>query len=91
MLDLLAGGEAPVGTLVQHARLSYSAVSQHLTVLLDAGLVRRRRQGRRRLYRVDPTPLRAVARWASRYERFWTERLDRTEAFFEEKRKRRRS
>lgn len=49
MLDRLAGGQASVGTLVQHAGLSYSAVSQHLAVLLGAGLVRRRQEGRRRL------------------------------------------
>jgi DNA-binding transcriptional ArsR family regulator len=90
MLDRLAGGEASVGALVEHAGLSYSAVSQHLAVLLGAGLVRRRHEGRRRLYRLDPAPLREVARWASRYQRFWTERLDRLEAFFEEGTRRRR-
>lgn len=90
MLDFLAQGEASVGTLVEHAGLSYSAVSQQLAVLLDAGLVRRRQEGRQRLYRLDPAPLREVARWASLYDRFWTDRLDRLGAFFAEKGKRRR-
>lgn len=90
MLDFLAAGEAPVGTLVERAGLSYSAVSQHLAVLLEAGLVRRRQEGRQRVYRLDPLPLRQVARWASFYERFWTQRLDRLEAFFEGKGRRRR-
>jgi DNA-binding transcriptional ArsR family regulator len=90
MLDRLALGEAPVGALVECAGLSYSAVSQHLAVLHQAGLVRRRQEGRQRLYRLDAAPLRKVSRWVSHYERFWTERLDRLEAFFEEKRKRRR-
>jgi len=90
MLDFLAQGEAPVGALVEHAALSYSAVSQHLAVLLGAGLVRRRQEGRQRLYRLDAAPLREVARWASFYERFWTERLDRLGAFFEGRNRRRR-
>jgi DNA-binding transcriptional ArsR family regulator len=88
MLDFLAQGEVPVGTLVEHAGLSYSAVSQHLAVLLDAGGGRRRLEGRQRLYRLHAAPLRQVARWASFYERFWTERLDRLEAFFEGRKRR---
>jgi DNA-binding transcriptional ArsR family regulator len=68
MLDVLAHGEAPVGTLVDQVGLSYSAVSQHLAILLDAGLVRRRQEGRQRLYRLNAAPLRDVARWVARYE-----------------------
>lgn len=82
MLDVLARGEAPVGTLVDQVGLSYSAVSQHLAILLEAGLVRRRQEGRQRLYRLNAAPLRDVARWVSRYEPYWNERLDRLEHFF---------
>jgi DNA-binding transcriptional ArsR family regulator len=77
LLDRLARGEAPVGALVDHSRLSYSAVSKHLAVLHDAGLVRRRRSGRQRLYRLEPAPLREVYDWTTRYEVFWATRLAR--------------
>ncbi len=83
VLDILAYGEAPVGALVEQVGLSYSAVSQHLAILLDADLVRRRQDGRQRFYRLNAAPLRDVARWVSRYEPYWLERLDRLESFFD--------
>jgi DNA-binding transcriptional ArsR family regulator len=88
VLDSLAMGEVTVGAVVGEVGLSYSAVSQHLAILLEAGLVRRRRDGRQRLYRLDAAPLREVARWVSHYDRFWSERLDRLEEFFDEQGKR---
>jgi DNA-binding transcriptional ArsR family regulator len=75
VIDFLARGEAPVGAVVEHSGLSYSAVSQHLAVLLEVGLVHRRQDGRQRLYRLDPKPLRAVYDWTGRYKTFWRERL----------------
>jgi len=77
MLDRLAREDAPVGILADHAGLSYSAASQHLTVLRDAGLVQSRVRGRQRVYRLRPAPLRAVHAWSARYERFWHKSLDR--------------
>jgi DNA-binding transcriptional ArsR family regulator len=84
VIDRLAKGEASVGAHASEVGLSYSAASQHLAILFDVGLVHRRRQGRRRLYRLDAAPLREVARWVSHYERFWSERLDSLQAFFDE-------
>jgi DNA-binding transcriptional ArsR family regulator len=77
LLDALRDGERPVGSLVDATGLSYSLVSQHLHVLLDAGVVERRPDGRRRLYRLEAAPLRAVHDWTASYERFWSERIDR--------------
>jgi DNA-binding transcriptional ArsR family regulator len=84
LLDFLARGEAPVGALVEHAGLSYSAVSQHLAVLLDVGLVRRRQDGRQRLYRLDAAPLREVHDWTAHYQRFWRGKLRRLRRVLEE-------
>jgi DNA-binding transcriptional ArsR family regulator len=84
LLDYLAQGEAPVGALVDHAGLSYSAVSQHLAVLLEVGLVRRRQDGRQRFYRLDPAPLREVHDWASHYEKFWRGKLARLHRVIED-------
>jgi DNA-binding transcriptional ArsR family regulator len=84
LLDHLAQGEAPVGDLVEHSGLSYSAVSQHLAVLLEVGLVHWRQEGRRRLYRLDPAPLREVHDWTSRYESFWRAKLRRLRSVIDE-------
>lgn len=77
LLDALRTGEQPVGSLVEMSGLSYSLVSQHLQVLLDAGVVDRRAEGRRRIYRLDAAPLRLVHDWTGTYEQFWQERLAR--------------
>jgi len=84
LLDILRGGEQPVGGLVAATGLSYSLVSQHLQVLLDAGVVARRPDGRRRIYRLDAAPLRVVHDWTAEYEGFWEERLDRLRRRLEE-------
>src|SRR5215472_11559815 len=76
ILDTVTGGEASVGTLAARVGLSYSAVSQHLAILSKAGLLSRRKDGRRRLYRLNPKPLRQVHLWTSRYEQFWRSHLD---------------
>jgi DNA-binding transcriptional ArsR family regulator len=71
ILDLLAGGERPVAWLVARFPFSQPALSQHLRVLREAGLVRVRRQGRFRMYSIDARPLRDVYRWTGRYRRSW--------------------
>jgi DNA-binding transcriptional ArsR family regulator len=84
LLDFLAQGEAPVGALVEHAGLSYSAVSQHLAILLEVGLVRRRQDGRQRVYRLEPEPLRQLHAWTSHYEKFWRGKLGRLRRVLDE-------
>jgi DNA-binding transcriptional ArsR family regulator len=76
ILDLLATGERPVGDLVAQLELSQPAVSKHLRVLRDAGLVRVRGEAQRRLYSVRPEPLQAIDRWLMPYRRMWAARLD---------------
>ncbi len=75
ILDALAESEQAVGELVALFDVSQPAVSQHLRVLADAGLVQARRDGRRRLYRLRGRRLRAVHDWSAHYARFWDERL----------------
>ncbi len=76
ILDLLRDRERPVGDLVAALALSQPAVSKHLRVLRDAGLVDVRSDAQRRLYRVRPEPLRAVDRWLEPYRALWESRLD---------------
>ena len=75
MLDLLLETERSVNTITTHFRMSRPAVSQHLRVLLDAGLLSERRRGRERRYRLVPERLGLVRDWIARYERFWNDRL----------------
>ncbi len=77
ILDVLAGGERAVGDLVDELGLAQPLVSKHLKVLREVGLVTVRDDGRRRLYRLDGRPLRAIHDWVARYERLWNERFDR--------------
>jgi DNA-binding transcriptional ArsR family regulator len=80
ILDLLRSGERPVGELVVDLGLSQPAVSKHLRVLRDAGLVSVRRDAQRRFYRLDPQPLRDLDNWLAPYRALWTTSLDALEA-----------
>ncbi len=74
LLDMLADGARSVHDLAAPFDMRRPAVSQHLRVLRDAGLVTEERGGRERHYRLDTSPLRAVTDWAAHYERFWQRR-----------------
>ena len=76
ILDLLLARERPVGDLVEAMGASQPAVSKHLRVLRQAGLVEFRTDAQRRVYRVRPEPLRDVDRWLSPYRALWASRLD---------------
>ncbi len=71
ILDLLRDGARPVHDVAASFAMTRPAVSQHLRVLRQAGLVAEDRVGRERHYRLDARPLRAVVDWAGHYERFW--------------------
>lgn len=73
VLELVRDEELPAGRLASEFSVSRPAVSRHLRVLREAGLVRERRAGRLRLYRADPAPLEELRSWL---ERYWDDRLD---------------
>ena len=77
MLDLLTEADRPVNAIAQHFGMSRPAVSQHLRLLLNAGLVTEQRQGRERHYRLLPERLGPVRDWIAHYERFWDNHLQR--------------
>lgn len=76
VLDLLRTGPRPVHQIAPAFAMSRPAVSQHLKVLLDAGLVVERKVGRERHYQLDGRPLREVEDWVGTYETFWRERME---------------
>jgi len=84
ILDLLRQAERPVGDLVRELGASQPAVSKHLRVLREAGLVDVRTDAQRRLYRINLAPLKAVDEWLAPYRTLWTGRLDALEAHLDE-------
>jgi DNA-binding transcriptional ArsR family regulator len=84
LLDLLRSGEQPVKELAQPFAMSLPAISQHLQILCEAGLVQMRKAGRQRFYRLNPEPLKQISEWIARYEQFWQEKLDALGNYLEE-------
>lgn len=80
ILELLAEGERSSGAIVEVIQtefgISQPAVSQQLRVLRDNGFASVRSEGTRRLYSVQPAPLRQVDAWLERFRGFWDQRLD---------------
>ena len=77
ILDLLADGDRPVNHIAGHFAMSRPAISQHLQILLIAGLVAQERHGRENYYRLVPEQLAPVRDWIRHYERFWDDHLGR--------------
>jgi len=76
LVDLLADGELSAGELAGRFPVSRPAISRHLRVLREAGLVTARTEGRRRVYALDPGPLRQIDDWLEPYRDLWAQRLD---------------
>ena len=76
LVALLAVGELAAGELADRFPVSRPAISRHLRVLREAGLVRARVEGKRRLYALDPAPLRDLDAWLEPYRDLWAQRLD---------------
>src|SRR5437764_10033464 len=87
ILEVLREGEQPVGELVARLGQSQPAVSKHLRVLRDSGLVEARVDAQRRLYRIRPAPLADLDEWLAGYRALWTTHLDRLEDHLEKGRK----
>src|SRR5262250_1052514 len=97
ILSLLAASQQSVGELERRLRMPQPAVSKHLRVLREAGVVEATVDAQRRLYRLKPEPLHEVDAWLAPFRRFWSARvdalelhLDRMELSAPTKRKRRR-
>ena len=84
ILARLAQGETSVKELAQPFEMSLPAVTKHLKVLENAGLVTKRRQAQWRPCRLEATPLREVADWVGSYRRYWEQSLDRLESYLME-------
>ena len=90
IVEALLAGEQPVNDLVARMDIHQSGVSRHLRILEEAGFVRVRPDGPRRLYSLRPEPFRELNAWVSRYRALWEGRLDAFAAALEQRQQRRR-
>jgi len=81
LLEHLAGGDRCVTDLARPCSMSLPAVSKHLRVLENAGLIRRRRCGRVHRLKLEAAPMQQASRWIEEYRQFWEQRLDRLDEY----------
>jgi DNA-binding transcriptional ArsR family regulator len=89
IVELLADGERTAGDIAAQFPVTRPAVSRHLRVLRETGLVRARGEAQRRLYSLDPAPLAELDEWLGRYRGFWAQRLDALETQLRRERRKR--
>jgi DNA-binding transcriptional ArsR family regulator len=83
ILSLLALSEQSVGEIERELRMSQPTVSKHLRVLRDAGFVKSTVDAQRRLYRLNPEPLRELDTWLAQFRRFWSAHVDALERYLD--------
>ena len=91
IVELLAGGEQDATQIASHFPVSQPAISRHLRVLRERGLVKARPEAQRRVYSLEPAPLAELDAWLERYRSFWTNRLDALDTQVKRARRERRS
>jgi DNA-binding transcriptional ArsR family regulator len=84
IIEMLAGGERTAGEIVAGFSMSAPAISQHLKVLREAGLITARVEGQKRIQEINPHALQEIEEWARRTRKFWEERLDTLERVLRE-------
>ena len=80
IVEMLASQELPAGAIARRFDMTQPAVSQHLRLLREAGLIRVRRDAQRRIYALDARGLAELDAWLARFRRFWSGRLDALQA-----------
>lgn len=85
LLSLLAEREMPVTAISEHFPITRTAVSKHLRILTEAGLVTEKKIGRETRYKLQPEGLKELKQWLSFYERFWEDKLAALKNFVENK------
>src|SRR5258707_8505973 len=83
VLDLLRTGTRPAGDIARAFPISRPAISKHLRILRRAHLVKERREGRHRMYQLNPEPLKTVDSWLEQYRSFWNASLANLKSFVE--------
>lgn len=84
MLASLALGEKSIGELGEPFHMTFAGAAKHVKVLESAGLIERRKAGRKQICTLKAKPLEEAEKWLRQWEKFWTARLDRLEALIEQ-------
>ena len=84
VLERLSSGPFAMSELAQRFNMALPSFSQHLDVLENCGLVRSRKEGRVRTYRLAPRPLKVAEKWMVKHRRVWEARLDRLDSYLKE-------
>jgi DNA-binding transcriptional ArsR family regulator len=84
ILARLATGEATVSELAKPFKVSAPAISKHMRILEEAGLLSRRKQGREHHCRLEAKRMQQAERWLEHYRKFWNDRLDALERYLKE-------
>ncbi len=84
LLDALAGKELSVNELVDALNWTQPMVSKHLSVLKEVNLVSERKEGRFRVYRVNPNPLKEIQNWVNQFQQYWLNNLDNLDDYLTE-------
>ena len=87
IIGLLSRGPMNLNTVAENFNISRPAVSRHIKILTQCGLVSMRRQGRERFCSADLQSLKQVAEWAEQYRSFWSQKLDALESFLQQEQK----
>lgn len=87
MLASLALGDKSIGELGEPFRMTFAGAAKHVKVLEGAGLIDRRKSGRKQICRLKAEPLREAEAWLKQWEKFWSGRLDRLQALVENQEK----
>jgi len=87
MLEQLVEGETPVGVLAGRYRVTAPAITKHLRILEEAGLLSRRREGQTLWCRAEEAPVKHIAEWIAHYRRFWNSRFDALDQYLKTNRK----
>ena len=87
IIGLLAGEAQTLNAVASHFDISRPAISKHMRILRECGLVRIRQEGRERYCHVQLTPLKEVMDWTSMYKRFWDQKLTQLQAFVDSDKK----
>jgi DNA-binding transcriptional ArsR family regulator len=88
IVEMLTSGEMEAGSIADRFPVSRPAISRHLRVLRESALVRFRKDGTKRLYRLDADALNEVTAWAEQMQAFWNDRLDALERHLDEDKER---
>lgn len=84
IIDFLRKKPRTVGEIVEHTKLSQPGVSKHLRILREADLVTITKESQKRIYHINPYPLKEIDKWIEPYRMFWSEKLDALELFLDE-------